>query len=85
MIDRAQVSAVVLEHVRTACAHHAEPIEMETELIASGALDSLRILDLIEFVERRFDLQLSEEDLSPLNFDSVAKVTDLVVARSKGE
>ena len=41
------------------------------ELLESGIVDSLGILDLVAFLESDFGLQISDEDLMPENFRSI--------------
>lgn len=53
----------------------------ETPLIASGLLDSLHLLDLIEFAESLFGVRLAEEDMHPDNFQSVASIAALIGRR----
>lgn len=56
-------------------------IEPDTELVESGRIDSLAILDLVVFVEERFGVSLSAEDLTPQNLSSVAALAALVQSR----
>lgn len=54
---------------------------VDTPLIASGLLDSLHLLDLIEFAENLFGVRLAEEDMHPDNFQSVASIAALIARR----
>lgn len=54
----------------------------DTELVESGHIDSLAILDLVVFVEERFGVQLTADDLNPQNLASVAALASLVASRS---
>jgi acyl carrier protein len=44
--------------------------------LESGVLDSLGILDLVHFLEERFFIQISDEELLPENFESFASVAE---------
>jgi len=44
--------------------------------LESGVLDSLGILDLVHFLEEKFSIQISDEDLLPENFESFATVAE---------
>jgi acyl carrier protein len=57
-------------------------IEPDTELVESARIDSLAILDLVVFVEERFGVALSAEDLTPRNLSSLATLATLVAART---
>jgi acyl carrier protein len=50
-------------------------VDREQSLVESGVIDSMGILELVEFVEVRFDLRIPEEELLPENLDSIANIT----------
>jgi acyl carrier protein len=50
-------------------------LDREESFVESGVLDSLGILELVEFVESRFALRIPEEELLPENLDSLANIT----------
>ena len=83
-MDPQDLSAIVLEYLNAHRRAGAPQVTMDTELIASGALDSLQILDLIEFAEKRFELSLVEDDLSPLHFESVERIVSLILKKQSG-
>ena len=56
-------------------------IEPDTELVESARIDSLAILDLVVFVEERFGVALTADDLTPRNLASVSALAALVAAR----
>ncbi len=56
-------------------------VEEETELIESGVLDSLAILDLVVFVEQRFGVELTADEITPGNFGSIAALAALIERR----
>lgn len=43
-------------------------VDADTELFASGRLDSMRVLDLISFVEANIGRTLSDDELIMANF-----------------
>jgi acyl carrier protein len=50
-------------------------VDREQSLVESGVIDSMGILELVEFVEGTFDLRIPEEELLPENLDSLANIT----------
>jgi acyl carrier protein len=44
----------------------------------SGIVDSTGFLELIAFIEETFDMTLTDEELVPENFDSVARIAKFV-------
>ncbi len=52
-------------------------INLDTDMIEDGTLDSLSILNLIEFIETRFDVTLPIEEFTPQNFRSLRAIATL--------
>ena len=53
----------------------------DQSLLAGGLIDSLAVLDIIAFLEARFDIQFDPEDLTGENFDRISSMAELVRAR----
>lgn len=54
-------------------------IDDQTELLASGYIDSLDMMRLVAFIEERFAVQLPEEQLISSHFRSVTTLAELVM------
>jgi acyl carrier protein len=52
-----------------------ESFSDEESFLQSGIIDSLGILDLVAFLEKEFGIKISDQELVPQNFDSLAKVS----------
>jgi len=52
-------------------------------LLTKGVIDSLRMLDLMSFLEAQYRLKVDEDDLMPENFESVDAITRFVEERIK--
>jgi len=50
-------------------------VDREQSFVESGVIDSLGILELVEFVEARFGFRIPDDELLPENLDSVANIT----------
>ena len=48
----------------------------EADLVATGLLDSLSIVDLLVHLEQSYDTRISLEDLDLDNFRSIARIAD---------
>ncbi|MGI5950222.1 MAG: acyl carrier protein [Brooklawnia sp.] len=59
----------------------AAPSDDES-LLESGILDSTGILELIQFLESEFGIEVADQDTVPENLGSVANLTRYVGARS---
>ena len=55
----------------------------DTDLLATGLLDSLGFVDLLLELERRFGMRVSLETIEPENFRSVANIAQFMVAQRK--
>ena len=48
------------------------------DLIESGVIDSLGILKLLEFLESKFSINISDEELIPENFESIESIESFI-------
>jgi len=53
----------------------------ETPLFREGILDSLAVVELVEFVQEHFGIKVEQPELRPDNFDSVARLTAFVCSK----
>lgn len=47
-------------------------------LLEAGVLDSLGVIQLVSFIEQRFHMVVSEDDMMPDNFDSIEAIVAFV-------
>ncbi|MBL8729614.1 MAG: acyl carrier protein [Planctomycetes bacterium] len=78
--------AAMLAEIRTFVATwfrdgREQGLEDETPLVTSGIVDSAGVLEVVEFLERRFDVRLGDADISLRNCNTLQGLTDLVVRR----
>jgi len=57
------------------------PMNDDTLLLESGLIDSLGILDVVAFLERSFNIAITDEELTPDNFANINCMASFV--RSK--
>ena len=55
-----------------------EKIARDEDLLASDTLDSLAIVELVAFLEARFGIQVSDDDLMPENFKTIDEIVAFV-------
>lgn len=53
----------------------------EFSLIDSGALDSLSIVDVVQRLQREFDIEILVQDVTLDNFDTIDLITKFVKTR----
>jgi acyl carrier protein len=82
MLDSNQVSEqirnFILERFPLARKHN---FDYKTPLLETGLLDSLGILDVVEFVEQRIGIPMSDDDLVPENFQTVEDISAFLVRK----
>jgi len=54
------------------------PLGDEDQLVESGIIDSLGVMTLLSFLDEKFSIQVSGDDLIPENFESVSAIAALV-------
>ncbi|MBI5841423.1 MAG: acyl carrier protein [Chloroflexi bacterium] len=54
------------------------PLGDDDQLVDSGIIDSLGVMNLLSFLEEKFSIQIPDDDLIPENFASLSTITALV-------
>jgi len=58
-----------------------EKLQVDTSFQEHGIIDSLGFVELISFVEKKFGIEIKDDELIPENFDSLQKITRFVESR----
>ena len=76
----AEVQSQVKEFILANCLQGEDPRNLTptTELIRSGILDSLATLELVTFLEERFDIELGADDVGAENLGTLESIERLV-------
>ncbi|HEU4451381.1 MAG TPA: acyl carrier protein [Gaiellaceae bacterium] len=56
-------------------------LERDDSLIEVGVIDSTGVLELIGFIEERYEIEVRDEEVLPENLDSVGNITRFVDAK----
>lgn len=54
------------------------PYPDQASFLQEGIIDSLGVMELVEFVQQTFAIQLDQHEVTPENLDSVAKLAAFV-------
>ena len=76
--DLAHLQADLTRFVRSRGQRHAE-VTLLTDLIDSGLLDSLLLVDLILHIEKTYGIRFESDHVNPSNFRSVSAIVNLVL------
>lgn len=76
----------VLAEIRTFVANwfrdgREDGLEDDTPLVTSGIVDSAGVLEVVEFLEKRFGVQVEDTDISLGNCNTLHGLTELVKRR----
>ena len=78
--DVEQIKKFIVEHIPKA---RQMDVQSEDQLIETGLLDSLGILDVVTHLEEEFGITVSDEELTPENFQSIATMATYVQMKKK--
>jgi acyl carrier protein len=59
----------------------ASELDREESLIGAGVIDSTGVLEVIGFVEERYEIQVADEEVLPENLDSIAAIGRFVSSK----
>jgi acyl carrier protein len=62
----------------------ARGVKDSDELLESGIVDSLGILDVVAMLESDFNILISDEDLVPENFRSIEQIAQFAARKQNG-
>jgi len=55
-----------------------EELDYDDSLLELGIIDSVKMLDLINFIEQKFNIEVDDDDLYPENFDSINAIVNYI-------
>lgn len=59
-----------------------EAFSDEDSLFDKGIVDSTGVLEVVNFIEEKFDFKVKDDEMAPENFESVAKLAAYVRRRT---
>ena len=84
-MTQAQIESAVRQFVvdKFMFGEGADKLSNETSFLESGLIDSTGVLELVMFLEEKFRVKVSDDEMLPENLDSV-KAISAFVARKLG-
>ena len=67
--------------IRTFPLARGRKLEVDAPLLTSGIVDSLGVLTIVDFVQRHFEVELLDDDLTADNFGSIRHLASLIASR----
>jgi acyl carrier protein len=63
----------------------ADWLSDDESLLERGVIDSTGILELIEFIQREFEITIADDEVLPANLDSLAAIERYVASKNQVE
>lgn len=76
--DRKKLEADLVEFVRSRGSRHAD-VTPPTDLLESGLLDSLLLMDLIFHIEEAYGVRFDFDNVNPSNFRTITDIVNFVL------
>jgi acyl carrier protein len=61
------------------------PYSDDASLLAEGIVDSLGVMELVEFAQQTFQIVISQQEVLPENFDSVNKLAAFIRLKARAQ
>jgi acyl carrier protein len=79
--DRTQLEAELMQFMQSRGLRHAA-MTLQTDLLESGLLDSLLLMDLIFHIEEIHGIRFESDHVNPSNFRTVVAIVNFVLNQS---
>jgi len=81
------VRIVIREFIETNFLFSEEDKNLDDSVsfLESGIVDSTGILEIVEFVEEKFDISIEDDELVPENLDSIERLTGFLTRKLAGD
>jgi acyl carrier protein len=73
----AEMEAFILDEIAVG----RGPIGPDEDLLARGVIDSLGVTQLVAFLEERYGIRVTDEELKPSNFRTLARIEAFIARR----
>lgn len=58
-----------------------DELKENESLLERGVIDSMGIMKLLAFIEEKFQVKVSDEELIPENFETLSSIADLILKK----
>jgi acyl carrier protein len=78
MLAQIETKSKIKDYILTATLADTKTINDDTLIFETGMLDSMGLLFLIEFLKEEFNVEVTDEELLPENFESVNSIIKFI-------
>ena len=68
----------IVNFINTVLCDGSQSVTANDDIIESGLIDSLAILQLVEFINDKFDVAVDPDAITPENFSTPQRIANLV-------
>jgi len=81
-----QIETIIKDHISENFLYSEEfPYTDDTSFLQEGIIDSLGVMELVTFVQTTFQVTIEPIEVTPDNFDSVAKLAALIRRKTQNQ
>ena len=76
------ITKEITSFINTVISDGSQQVGSEDDLIESGIIDSLAILQLVEFIIEKFNIDVDPDSITPENFSTVERISAFIRSRT---
>ncbi len=61
------------------------PYADDISFLENGIVDSMNIMEIVIYIEEHFQIKVNDEDITPMNFDSIDRLAAFVAGKNGQE
>jgi acyl carrier protein len=78
-----EIEQILQDYIYSEIIRKKVEIKPDSSLISSGLLDSLTLLQLISFIEERFEIKVSDLEMVPDNFQTINAMKAFILKKKE--
>lgn len=78
MLTQVETKSKIKDYIIKSTLADTKNISDDTLIFETGLLDSMGLLFLIEFLKEEFNVEVTDEELLPANFESVSSIIKFI-------
>lgn len=84
--DRDRLKAVLREFITSnfMLSEELRNFKDEDSFLKRGLIDSMGVMELLSFIQRRYQIRVEPAEAIPQNFDSLDHLTDFILKKTDG-
>jgi len=82
-MSRQELETKVMDFVKTSFPVGGMDIEASTSLVDNGVIDSMGIIEIIDYVESNFEIKIPDEDVTLEQFGSVESIVSYISEKAQ--